>query len=256
MLYSRVFRKEEKIVMKRADGRAWNELRPVKITPGFQQFAEGSALIELGKTRVLCAVSVEERVPLFLKGQGKGWVTAEYAMLPRATVTRTPRDSFQGRISGRNQEIQRIIGRSLRAVIDMQALGERTLTVDCDVIQADGGTRTAAITGAYVALYQALQNLANMGVISYIPLENAVAATSVGIVHGNRLLDLCYDEDFNAEVDFNVVMTSKGEFVEIQGTAEGKPFNKELTEHLLSLAEKGIQELLQVQEAALEAIKK
>ena len=242
--------------MKRADGRAWNELRPVKITPGFQQFAEGSALIELGKTRVLCAVSVEERVPLFLKGQGKGWVTAEYAMLPRATVIRTPRDSFQGRISGRNQEIQRIIGRSLRAVIDMQALGERTLTVDCDVIQADGGTRTAAITGAYVALYQALQNLANMGVISYIPLENAVAATSVGIVHGNRLLDLCYDEDFNAEVDFNVVMTSKGEFVEIQGTAEGKPFNKEMTEHLLSLAEKGIQELFQVQEAALEAIKK
>lgn len=241
--------------MKRADGRAWNELRPVKITLGVQQFAEGSALIEMGKTRVLCAVSVEERVPFFLKGGGKGWVTAEYAMLPRATVTRTPRDSSQGRVSGRSQEIQRIIGRSLRAVIDTEALGERTLTVDCDVLQADGGTRTAAITGAYVALYQALQNLANMGVISCIPMDNAVAATSIGVVHGNRLLDLCYDEDFNAEVDFNVVMTSKGEFVEIQGTAEGKPFNKETTEHLLSLAEKGIQELFQVQKTALEAIK-
>ncbi len=242
--------------MKRADGRAWNELRPVKIIPGFQQFAEGSALIELGKTWVLCSVSVEERVPSFLKGGGSGWVTAEYAMLPRATVTRTPRDSFQGRISGRNQEIQRLIGRSLRVITKLEALGERTLTVDCDVLQADGGTRTAAITGAYVALYQALQNMANMGIISYIPLENALAATSVGVVQGYQMLDLCYDEDFNAEVDFNVVMTSRGEFVEIQGTAEGKPFNKEMTEHLLSLAEKGIKELFQVQQAALEMIKK
>ena len=241
--------------MKRGDGRTWNELRPVKITLGVQQFAEGSALIELGKTRVLCSVSVEDRVPFFLKGGGKGWVTAEYAMLPRATATRTPRDSSKGHVSGRNQEIQRIIGRSLRAVIDMQALGERTLTVDCDVLQADGGTRTAAITGAYVALYQALQNMAHMGVISDIPMENAVAATSVGVVHGNKLLDLCYDEDFSAEVDFNVVMTSKGEFVEIQGTAEGKPFSKETTEHLLSLAEKGIRELFQVQEEALKGIK-
>ena len=242
--------------MKRADGRSWDELRPVKITPAFQQFAEGSALIELGKTRVLCSVSVEERVPPFLRGGGRGWVTAEYAMLPRATVTRTPRDSSQGRVSGRNQELQRLIGRSLRAVINMESLGERTLIVDCDVLQADGGTRTAAITGAYVALHQALQNLANMGVISYIPLEDAIAATSVGVVHNYQLLDLCYDEDFNAEVDFNVAMTSKGEFVEIQGTAEGKPFNKETTEHLLSLAEKGIKELFQVQQAVLETIKR
>jgi len=241
--------------MKRADGRAWNELRPVKITLGFQQFAEGSALIEIGKTRVLCAVSVEDRVPMFLKGTGKGWVTAEYSMLPRSTVTRTPRDSFKGRISGRNQEIQRLIGRSLRAIVDMEALGERTLTVDCDVLQADGGTRTAAITGAFVALYQALHRLANMGVISSVPMNNAVAATSVGVVAGNRYLDLCYDEDSTAEVDFNVVMTNKGEFVEIQGTAEGKPFNKEMTEHLLSLAEKGIRELFEAQEQALEEIK-
>ena len=242
-------------MVKRADGRSWNELRPVKITTGFQQFAEGSALIEVGKTRVLCAVSVEERVPLFLKGQGKGWVTAEYAMLPRATTTRTHRDSFHGRVSGRNQEIQRIIGRSLRAAINMEALGDRTLTVDCDVLQADGGTRTTAITGAYVALYQALQNLANMGVITDIPLEDTVAATSVGVVHNDQLLDLCYDEDFNADVDFNVVMTGKGSLIEFQGTAEGKPFSRETTNQLLSLAEKGIGELFHAQQSALEVIK-
>jgi ribonuclease PH len=239
--------------VKRADSRAWDELRPIKITPGFQSFAEGSALIELGKTRVLCSASVEERVPGFLKGEGSGWVTAEYSMLPRATVTRTPRDSSLGRISGRSQEIQRLIGRSLRAVTDLMALGERTLTVDCDVLQADGGTRTAAITGSYVALHQALQTLANMGILSSIPLKSAVAATSVGIVHSYRLLDLCYDEDCNAEVDFNAVMTSEGDFVEIQGTAEGKPFSKETIDALLSLAEKGIKELFQVQQAALEA---
>jgi len=239
--------------VKRADGRAWDGLRPVKITPGFQSFAEGSALIELGKTRVLCSASVEERVPGFLKGEGSGWVTAEYSMLPRATVTRTPRDSSQGRVSGRSQEIQRLIGRSLRAVTDLTALGERTLTVDCDVLQADGGTRTAAITGSYVALHQALQTLANMGIIASIPLKSAVAATSVGVVHSYRLLDLCYDEDCNAEVDFNAVMTSEGDFVEIQGTAEGKPFSKETIDALLSLAEKGIGELFQVQQAALEA---
>ncbi|MBA7561597.1 Ribonuclease PH [subsurface metagenome] len=239
--------------MKRADGRAWDELRPIQITPGFQSFAEGSALMELGKTRVLCSVSVEERVPGFLRGGGSGWITAEYAMLPRATVTRTPRDSSLGRVAGRSQEIQRLIGRSLRAVTDLTALGERTLIVDCDVLQADGGTRTAAITGAYVALHQAMQTLANMGVISSIPLKSAVAATSVGIVHSYQLLDLCYDEDCKAEVDFNVVMTSKGEFVEIQGTAETKPFSKETTDSLLSLAEKGIKQLFQIQQAALEA---
>jgi len=237
--------------MKRADGRAWDELRPIQITPGFQSFAEGSALIELGKTRVLCSVSMEEKVPPFLRGGSSGWVTAEYAMLPRSTVTRTPRDSSLGRVAGRSQEIQRLIGRSLRAVTDLTALGERTLIVDCDVLQADGGTRTAAITGSYVALHQAMQTLANMGVISSIPLKSAIAAASVGIVHGNRLLDLCYDEDCNAEVDFNVVMTSKGEFVEIQGTAEAKPFTKETIDSLLSLAEKGIKELFQIQKAAL-----
>ena len=241
--------------MKRADGRAWDEIRPVRIVLGFQNFAEGSALIELGKTRVLCSVSVEERVPNFLKGSGTGWITAEYAMLPRSTVSRTPRDSSLGRVGGRNQEIQRLIGRSLRAVTDLTALGERTLIIDCDVIQADGGTRTAAVTGAYVALYQAMKTLANMGIISSIPMESAIAATSVGIVHGHMLLDLCYDEDCNAEVDFNVVMTSQGKFVEVQGTAEGKPFTKETIDSLLSLAGKGIQQLFKAQQAALEAAK-
>jgi len=239
--------------MKRADRRAWDELRPVKIMPRFQNFAEGSALIELGQTRVLCSVSVEERVPAFLKGGGGGWITAEYAMLPRATVTRTPRE--RDRIGGRSQEIQRLIGRSLRAVTDLDALGERTLIVDCDVIQADGGTRTAAITGSYVALYQALQTMANMGILSAIPLKGVVAATSVGIVHSYMLLDLCYDEDCSAEVDFNVVMTSQGEFVEIQGTAETKPFSKETIDSLLSLAEKGIKQLFQIQQTALETAK-
>ena len=241
--------------MKRADGRAYDELRPVHITPGFQSFAEGSALIELGETRVLCSASVEERVPGFLKGEGSGWVTAEYAMLPRSTVTRTPRDSSLGRVAGRSQEIQRLIGRSLRAVTNLAALGERTLTIDCDVLQADGGTRTAAITGSYVALYQAMQTLVNMGVLSSIPLKSAVAAISVGIMHGYMMLDLCYDEDFSAAVDFNVVMTSKGEFVEIQGTAEGKPFSKETTDSLLSLAEKGIKQLFEVQQNTLERLK-
>lgn len=241
--------------MKRADGRAWNELRPVKITPGYQNFAEGSALIELGKTRILCTVSVEDRVPAFLRGKGSGWVTAEYAMLPRATVTRSTRDSSLGRVSGRNQEIQRIIGRSLRAVTDLPALGERTLTVDCDVIQADGGTRTAAITGSYVALYQAMRSLVNMGVISSMPLDNAVAATSVGIVHNFTLLDLCYDEDFHADVDFNVVMTSRGDFVEVQGTAEAKPFSRETVDQMLSLAQKGIEQLFEVQQSLVDALK-
>jgi ribonuclease PH len=214
--------------------------------------AEGSALIELGKTRVLCSVSVEDRVPNFLKNSGTGWITAEYAMLPRATVTRTPRDSVMGRVGGRNQEIQRFIGRSLRAVVDLAALGERTLIVDCDVIQADGGTRTAAVTGAYVALQKALHNLSSVGVISSVPLRSAVAATSVGIVHGNMMLDLCYDEDCTASVDFNVVMTSKGEFVEVQGTAEGRPFPRKTIDDLLSIAEGGIQQLFQIQQNALE----
>jgi ribonuclease PH len=239
--------------VKRADGRAYDELRPIRIIPGYQSFAEGSALIELGKTRVLCAVSVDERVPAFIKGMGSGWITAEYAMLPRSTVTRTPRDSSLGKVAGRNQEIQRLIGRSLRAITDLSALGERTLIVDCDVIQADGSTRTAAITGAYVALHQALKNLTTIGIISSAPLKTAVAATSVGIVHSYMMLDLCYDEDCSAEVDFNVVMTGQGKFVEIQGTAEGKPFTKETIDSLLALAENGIKQLFDAQQAALEA---
>jgi ribonuclease PH len=237
--------------VKRNDGRTYNELRPVTIIPGYQSFAEGSALIKLGKTHVLCSVSVEERVPSFLKGSGTGWVTAEYAMLPRATTTRTRRDSSVGHVTGRNQEIQRLIGRSLRAVVDLDALGERTLTVDCDVIQADGGTRTAAITGSYIALHKAMETLANMGIISSIPLKTAVAATSVGIVNTYMMLDLSYDEDSQASVDFNVVMTGKGEFVEVQGTAEGKPFSRQSIDDLLTLAEKGIRQLFQAQEEAL-----
>ena len=241
--------------MKRIDGRAYDELRPVRIIPEFQSFAEGSVLIELGKTSVVCSVSVEERVPIFLKGSGTGWITAEYSMLPRATVTRTPRDSSQGRISGRSQEIQRLIGRSLRAVTDLSGLGERTLIVDCDVLQADGSTRTAAITGSYVALYRAVQTLSNIGIISSIPLKSAVAATSVGIVHGYMLLDLCYDEDSGAEADFNVVMTGSGEFVEVQGTAEAKPFSKATIDAVLALAEKGIRQLFEFQQAALVSFK-
>jgi ribonuclease PH len=237
--------------VKRVDGRAYDELRPVQIIPNYQSFAEGSALIKLGKTHVLCSVSVEERVPPFLKGSGTGWITAEYAMLPRATVTRSQRDSVQGHVGGRNQEIQRLIGRSLRAIADMNALGERTLIVDCDVLQADGSTRTAAITGSYVALYQAVETLRNMGVLSRMPLKSAVAAASVGIFGNNMVLDLCYDEDSRAAVDFNVVMTSQGDFVELQGTAEGKPFSRQTIDDLLALADKGIRQLFQAQQAVL-----
>jgi ribonuclease PH len=237
--------------MKRIDGRAYDELRPVEIITGYQSFAEGSALIKLGKTHVLCSVSVEERVPPFLKGSGTGWITAEYSMLPRATVTRSQRDSVQGRVGGRNQEIQRLIGRSLRAVADMSALGERSLLVDCDVLQADGGTRTAAITGSYVALHLAAEKLMQMGIIAKMPLKNAVAATSIGIVNTYTMMDLCYDEDSHAAVDFNVVMTSKGEFVELQGTAEGKPFSREVINDILTLADKGIRQLFKIQQDAL-----
>lgn len=237
--------------MKRIDGRANDELRPVHISLGYQAFAEGSALIELGQTRVLCAVSVEDRVPNFLRGEGTGWVTAEYAMLPRSTLTRTPRNLSPERVAGRNQEIQRLIGRSLRAVTDLYALGERTFSVDCDVLQADGGTRTAAITGGYIALFQALHTLKERGMLRSIPLKSAMAATSVGIVDREKLLDLCYEEDYRAAVDFNVVMTDKGKFVEIQGTAEGKPFSKETIDALLSIAEKGINQLFEIQKTAL-----
>ena len=240
--------------MKRIDGRVANELRPINIVLGYQAFAEGSALIELGRTRVLCSVSAEDRVPNFLKGQGTGWVTAEYAMLPRSTLTRTPRNISPERQAGRNQEIQRLIGRSLRAVTDLAALGERTFTVDCDVLQADGGTRTAAITGGYVALVVALHSLKKRGILSSIPLKGAVAATSVGILSRQALLDLCYEEDYQAGVDFNVVMTDKGEFVEIQGTAEGKPFSREAVDLLLTLADTGIKQLFKVQKSVLTGI--
>jgi len=217
---------------------------------GYQSYAEGSAVIELGDTRVLCSVSMEERVPAFLKGSGQGWVTAEYAMLPRSTVTRTPRN----RSEGRAQEIQRLIGRCLRAATRMELLGERTFVVDCDVLQADGGTRTAAITGGYVALYQAFHNLRKDRVLPVMPLDKMIAATSVGIVGGEMLLDLCYDEDSRAEVDFNVVMTDKDEFVEIQGTAEGKAFSKEAADELLGLAQKGIDRLFRTQREVLRAM--
>lgn len=241
--------------MIRGDGRAWDQLRPVKILPGYLSYAEGSALLELGQTRVLVAVTVEDRVPPFLRNKGTGWITAEYAMLPRATLTRTPRDAFPGRTAGRNQEIQRLIGRSLRAIVDLTALGERTFTVDCDVIQADGGTRTAAITAAYVALFQAMTSLMKNGQLSTLPLRSAVAATSVGILDGQPLLDLCYEEDCRAEVDFNVVMTDQGEFVEVQGTAEAKPFSRQAIELLLSLAERGIRQLFEVQKSVLQTMR-
>ncbi len=239
--------------MARVDGRANDDLRPVKITLGYQDYPEGSALIEMGNTRVLCAVSVEDRVPPFLKGQGTGWVTAEYAMLPRATHTRTSRNPDKQ--AGRSQEIQRLIGRSLRAAIDMNSLGERTFTIDCDVLQADGGTRTASITGAYVALYTALNKMKKMGMYKIVPIKCAVAAISVGVVDRLKILDLCYEEDSRAAVDFNVVMTDKGEFVELQGTAEGKPFSKDSIDTLIALADKGIKQLFEEQKKALSGLK-
>jgi len=240
--------------MIRKDGRANNELRPVKITTGFQPYAEGSALITLGDTKVVCAISLENRVPAFLKGKGRGWITAEYGMLPRSTTTRISRED--SRTGGRTKEIQRLIGRSLRAVVDLDALGERMLMVDCDVLQADGGTRTAAITGSYVALVQALNNMKAKEIISSNPIKCAVAATSVGVVAGEELLDLCYDEDSWAEVDCNVVMTSEGKFVEVQGTAEENPFTKQTIDTLLAMAEKGIKHLFTVQQAAVDSLKR
>ena len=237
--------------MTRPDGRANDELRATKITCGVQAFPEGSVLIETGMTRVLCAVSVEDNVPRFLRGSGQGWITAEYAMLPRATLTRTPRERTP---RGRTQEIQRLIGRSLRAAVDLQRLGERTFTVDCDVLQADAGTRTAAITGGYVALYLAIAALVEEDQIPEIPILAAVAATSVGIVDGEARLDLCYEEDAAAEVDFNIVMTSEGDFVEVQGTAEGMPFSRHALEEVLSLAQQGIGELSAFQRNAIAAV--
>ena len=237
--------------MTRSDGRRNDELRPVRIVPNFLDYAEGSALIEVGRTRVLCAVSVTDTLPAFLRGKGKGWVTAEYAMLPRSTLTRSARESTLGRVGGRTHEIQRLIGRCLRAAVDTAALGDRTLTVDCDVIQADGGTRTASITGAYVALRLAVEDMLARGLLDTSPIIGAVAATSVGIVRGEALLDLTYEEDSQAEVDFNVVMTDRGDLVEVQGTAEGRPFAQETVGRLLDLGRQGISELFSAQREAL-----
>jgi len=236
----------------RIDGRQSNESRPASITSKFLPAAEGSALIEVGHTKVICAASVEEGVPAFLRGSGKGWVTAEYAMLPRATSTRTSREVTRGRVGGRTHEIQRLIGRSLRAVTNLQKLGERTIYVDCDVLQADGGTRTAAITGGWVALAMALKQMVEFKMIRELPINGHIAATSVGMVDGEAMLDLCYEEDSRAGVDMNVVMTSGDEFVEVQATAEGKVFSASQLQELLGLAASGIHDLIELQKQVVE----
>src|SRR5713226_4756807 len=236
----------------RTDGRAADELRAVKIMPGYLPYAEGSVLIEMGQTRVICAASLEERVPPFLRNTGQGWLTAEYAMLPRSTQQRTSRETGRGGPSGRTHEIQRLIGRSLRAIADMKVLGERTITIDCDVLQADGGTRTAAITGAYVAFTIACRRLLKENRIKKSPIIAEVAAISVGVVDGTSLLDLKYDEDSRAEVDMNVVCTGDGRFIEVQGTAEGSPFSREQMDELLELGRRGIEQLVRAQRQAIE----
>jgi ribonuclease PH len=235
----------------RIDGRRATEMRPVRITPNFIQAAEGSVLIEIGRTRVICTASVEEVVPPFLRNTGKGWVTSEYSMIPRATSTRTARESSTGKRSGRTLEIQRLIGRSLRTAVDMDRIGERTIWLDCDVIEADGGTRTASITGSFIALKLAVQNLLVPGKLAKDPMLCYVAAVSVGVVGGVPMLDLNYAEDSSADVDFNVVMTDKGEFVEIQGTAERNPFNETVLSELLRLGRTGILELIERQRQVL-----
>jgi ribonuclease PH len=235
----------------RIDNRSAGQMRPVRITTNYLLTAEGSAVIEVGNTRVLCAASIEETVPPFLRGSGRGWVTAEYSMLPRATATRTPREVIKGYPSGRTQEIQRLIGRSLRSVVDMTKLGDRTVIVDCDVLQADGGTRTAAITGAYVALVLALKQLVAFKALKSLPVTDSVAATSVGLVDGVPVLDLCYDEDSRAEVDMNVVMTGSGRFVELQATAEKTAFDDAQLAQLVATARSGILELFAIQKQAL-----
>jgi ribonuclease PH len=237
--------------MMRDGGREWNRLRDFRITRDFLQFSDGSVLVEMGHTRVICAATLEEKVPPFLKNSGRGWLTAEYAMLPASTQKRSPRESTSGKVGGRTHEIQRLIGRSLRAVTDLQALGERTITIDCDVIQADGGTRTAAITGAFVALVDLLRRLKERGVVSVIPVADYVSAVSVGVVEGKLLLDLDYAEDSGAEVDMNVVMTGKGLFIEVQGTAEHKPFDRDRLNAMTELAAAGIHELTRRQREIL-----
>jgi ribonuclease PH len=233
--------------MTRLDARGADELRPTRITPNYLAHPEGSVLIEVGKTKVICTASTEEKVPPFLRGTGKGWVTAEYGMLPRSTNTRMQRESTSGKVSGRSQEIQRLIGRSLRSVVEMKALGERTVWIDCDVIQADGGTRTAAITGGFVAMVLAMEKLKNQRAFAQVPVTNYVAATSVGVVDAEPLLDLAYDEDSRAEVDMNIIKTADGRFIELQGTAEQEPFSRTILDALLGLADRGIAQLIEKQ---------
>ncbi len=240
--------------MQRPDKRALDQMRPATIKKNVNRHAEGSVLIQVGNTHVLCTASVEEKVPPFLRGKGTGWVTAEYSMLPRSTHTRMTRESSKGKVSGRTQEIQRLIGRSLRTVVDMEVLGERTVWIDCDVIQADGGTRTASITGAFVALCLAFKELKKKKVLKTIPIRDFVAATSVGIYEGSHILDLNYDEDSTASVDFNVVRTGEGKFIEIQGTAERDPFSSKDLTAMLKLADQGIKELIELQKKTIGAL--
>ncbi|MDP3787436.1 MAG: ribonuclease PH [Candidatus Omnitrophota bacterium] len=238
-------------MIQRQDGRGAEFLRKINITRNYMKFAEGSCLIELGETKVICTASVDENVPQFLRGKGTGWVTAEYAMLPRSCQTRVQREGIRGSVSGRTHEIQRLVGRSLRAVVDMPALGERTVWIDCDVIQADGGTRCASITGSFIALADALTWLKKKGLIEKLPLLDYVAATSVGMIKGEPVLDLTFGEDSNADVDMNIVMTGKGKFIEIQGTAEGEPFDDQEMQKLIALAKKGILQLIDLQKKTL-----
>ncbi|MFZ7133669.1 MAG: ribonuclease PH [Eubacteriales bacterium] len=237
--------------MQRINNRSYDKLREIKITKDYTAHADASVLIEMGNTKVICTAMIEEKIPIFLKGENKGWITAEYNMIPSATTVRKIRDSSRGKIDGRNMEIQRLIGRALRSIIDMGKLGERTVWIDCDVIQADGGTRTASITGAFVALMMALQRLKNKGLIKELPVNHFVAAISVGVVKGQPLLDLCYEEDSHAEIDMNVVMNEAGEYIEIQGTGEARPITKKELDELLILAENGISELITKQRKVL-----
>ncbi|MFQ7001413.1 MAG: ribonuclease PH [Clostridium sp.] len=235
----------------RIDGRKNEQIRPVKVTRNYTKYAEGSVYIEVGDTKVLCNVSVEEKVPQFLKGSGEGWITAEYNMLPRSTGTRKVRDIARLKLDGRTMEIQRLIGRALRSVVDLKALGERTLWIDCDVIQADGGTRTTSISGAFIAMVDAINKIHKTKPFKVYPIRNFVAATSVGILNGEKILDLCYEEDSKAMVDMNIIMTDEGEFVEVQGTGEEKPFSRGELNELLDLGEKGIKQMIQVQKDSL-----
>jgi ribonuclease PH len=239
----------------RADGRKNNELRPLRVTPSYIKTADGSVLIEMGDTRVICTAKLEERVPPFLRNSGKGWITAEYGMLPGSSRERIGRESSRGKVGGRTHEIQRLIGRSLRAVADLNSLGERTIWIDCDVIQADGGTRTASITGAYVALVEAARGWLQRGLISVDPIKDSAAAISIGIVDGKMLLDLCYEEDSKADVDMNFVMTGSGKFIEVQGTAESAPFTKRQMERMAEIAQDGIRQLLKAQKKTIAGLR-